>query len=94
MRAIKSLKICTLIGSFLLKANKDLDEKVNTEELCFMTLKIDAEKLTLSFKNNMIILVNFNASSGKSENLQFDEVLLLSIAYKVSTEKIQKNNLS
>ena len=76
MRAVKSLKIRTLIGSFLLKANKDLDEKVNTEELCFMTLKIDAEKLTLNFKNNMIVLVNFNASSGKSENLHFDDVLL------------------
>ena len=79
---------------FLSKANKDLDGKVNTEELCFITLKIDAEKLTLSFKNNMMILVNFNASSGKSENFHFDDVLLLSIAYNVSTEKVQKNDLS
>ena len=38
------------------------------------------EKLALGFKNNMANLVNFNASSGKSENLHFD-VLLLSIAY-------------
>ena len=37
------------------------------------------EKLALGFKNDMN-LVNFNASSGKSENLHF-EVLLLSIAY-------------
>ena len=34
------------------------------------------EKLALGFKN----MINFNASSGKSENLHFD-VLLLSIAY-------------
>ena len=30
------------------------------------------EKLALGFKNDMINLVNFNASSGKSENLHFD----------------------
>ena len=53
-----------------------------------MTLKSDAkfeEKLTLGSKNDMRNLVNFNASSGKSENLHFD-VLLLSIAYKVSAK--------
>ena len=51
-----------------------------------MTLKSDAnfgEKLTLGSKNDLRNLVNFNASSGKSENLRFD-VLLLPIAYKVS----------
>ena len=41
------------------------------------------EKLTLGSKNDMMNLVNFNASSGKSGNLHFD-VLLLPIAYKVS----------
>ena len=49
-----------------------------------MTLKSDAkfeEKLTLSSKNDMRNLVNFN-------------VLLLSIAYKVSAKKVQKNYLS
>ena len=49
-----------------------------------MTLESDAkfeEKLALGFKNDMTNLVNFNASSGKSKNLQSD-VLLLSIAYK------------
>ena len=51
------------------------------------------EKLTLVSKNDMRNLVNFNANSGKSENLHFD-VLLLSIAYKVSAEKVQKNYLS
>ena len=68
----------------------------STEELCLMKLKSDAkfeEKLTLGSKNDMRNLVNFNASSGKSENLHFD-VLLLSIAYKVSAKKVQKNYLS
>ena len=48
-----------------------------------MRVKSDAkfeEKLALAFKNDMMNLVNFNASSGKSENLHF-EVLLLSIVY-------------
>ena len=52
------------------------------------------EKLTLGSKNYMRNLVNFNASKGKSENLHFDVVLLLSIAYKVSAKKVQKNYLS
>ena len=48
-----------------------------------MTVESDAkfeEKLALGFENGMTNLVNFNASSGKSENLHFD-VLHLSIAY-------------
>ena len=50
-----------------------------------MTPKSDAkfeEKTTLGSKNDMTNLVNFNLSSGKSENLHFT-VLLLSIAYFV-----------
>ena len=61
-----------------------------------MTLKSDAkveEKLTLGSKNNMRNLVDLNASSGKSKNLHFDG-LLLSITYKVSVKKVQKNYLS
>ena len=60
-----------------------------------MTLKSGAkfeEILTLAFKNDIRNLVNFNASSSKSENLHFD-VLLLSTAYKVSPKKVQKNYL-
>ena len=34
------------------------------------------EKLTLGSKNDMRYLVNFNASSGKSENLHVDVPLL------------------
>ena len=59
-----------------------------------MTLKSDAkveEKLSLSSKNDMRNLVSFNGSSGKSENLHFD-VLLLSIGYK-ATKKLQKSYL-
>ena len=41
------------------------------------------EKLTHGSKNDMRNLVNFNVTSGKSENLHFD-VLLFSIAYKIS----------
>ena len=61
-----------------------------------MTLQSEVkfeEKLTLGSTNYMRDLVNFNVSSGKSENLHFD-VLLLSIAYKVSAKKVQKNYLS
>ena len=61
-----------------------------------MTLKSDAkfeEKLTLGSKNSIRNLVNSNASSDKSKNLQFD-VLFLPIAYKVSAKKVQKNDLS
>ena len=60
-----------------------------------MTLENDTrfeEKLAHGFKNNMTNLVNFNASSGKSENLHFD-MLLLSIAFKVSGKKVQKSYL-
>ena len=44
-----------------------------------MTLKSDVNfegKLTLGSKNDMRNLVNFNASSDKSENFHFDRLLL------------------
>ena len=61
-----------------------------------MTLMSDAkfeEKLAFGCKNDFTNLVNFNTSSGKSENLHF-EVLFLSIAHKVSAKKVQKSYLS
>ena len=61
-----------------------------------MTLESDTkfgENLASGFKNDMKILVNFNASSGKFESLYFD-VILLSIAYKISAKKVQKSYLS
>ena len=51
------------------------------------------EKLVLGCKNNMTNLANFNTSSGKSQNLHFD-VLLLPTAYKVSAKKVQNSSLS
>ena len=51
------------------------------------------ENLTLGSKNEIRNLVNFNVASGKPESLQFD-VLLFSIAYKVSAKKLQKIYLS
>ena len=62
-----------------------------------MILKSDAkfeEKLTFGSNNDMRNLVNFNVRKGKSENLHLDVVLLLSIAYKVSAQNVQKNYLS
>ena len=61
-----------------------------------MTLKSDAilkEKLADGLKNDTRNLVNFHGNSRKSENLHSDG-LLLSIAYKVSAKKVQKNYLS
>ena len=58
-----------------------------------MTLKSYAKfegKRTLGSKNDVRNLVNFNRNNSKSENFHFD-VLLLSIAYKVSAKKVQKN---
>ena len=60
-----------------------------------MKLKGDAkfeEKLALSSKNDLTNLVNFNMSSGKSKYLHVN-VLLLLIAYKVSTEGLSVTTL-
>ena len=49
-----------------------------------MKLKSDAKfekKVTLGSKNDMRNLVNFDASSGKSENWHFDVLLLSKIYY-------------
>ena len=49
-----------------------------------MTLTSDAkfeENMTLVSKNDMRNLVNFNASSGKPENLHFDMLLLSKVYY-------------
>ena len=59
-----------------------------------MTEESDAkfeEKLGLGFKIDMTNLVNFDASSGKSENLHFD-VLLLSVAYIFSYTFSEKSS--
>ena len=51
----------------------------NFRELCVMTLKGVAKfkgRLTSGLKNDIRNLVNFHASSRKSENLHFHQVLL------------------
>ena len=48
------------------------------------------ENLTGSLKNDIRNLVNFHASSCNSENVHFDG-LVLSKAYKVLDEKVQKS---
>ena len=61
-----------------------------------MTLKSDAQfkgKLTRGLKNDIKNLVNFHASSRKSENLYFDRLVLFK-AYKVLDKKVQKNYVS
>ena len=61
-----------------------------------MTLKSNAkleEKLSFGSKNDMRILLNFNVSSSKSENLDFDVLLLFTVC-KVLAEKVQKSYFS
>ena len=61
-----------------------------------MTLKSDAKfkgNLTRALKNDIRNLVNFHASSRKSEKLQLDW-LFLSKAYKDLEEKLQKSYVS
>ena len=80
----------------LLSIAYEVAAKKSREMLCLMTVKSDAkfeEKLNLGSKNDMRNLLSFAANSGKSENLQFD-MLLLSIACKVSAKKEQKDHLS
>ena len=87
---LKSLKYCTLMGSFCPKYI--MFQLV----LCIMALKGDAKfkgKLTCGLKNDKMNLVNFHTASWMSENLYFDG-LLLSKAYKVLDEKVQKRYVS
>ena len=61
-----------------------------------MTLKDDAKfkgKLTRGLKNGIRNMVNFHASSRKSENLHVNG-LIFSKGYKVLDEKIQKSYVS
>ena len=63
-----------------------------SKELCVMALKGNAklkEKLTRGVKNDIRNLVNFYASSRKSENLHFYG-FPLSKAYKVLDQKVQE----
>ena len=88
MWAVASLKICTLM-CYLSIAYKVSAKKVHQSYL--MALKSDPnfeEKLTFCLKNDVRNLVNFNASSGKSENLHFHGLCLLK-ACNVWNKKMQ-----
>ena len=50
-------------------------------------------KLTCGLKNDIRNLVNFHVGSRKSDNLHFDG-FLLSKAYKILDEKVQKSYVS
>ena len=79
IRTVKTLKSCTLIGCF-----------------CVMRLKGDVKfkgKSTRGLKNGISNLVNFHASSQKSQNLPFDG-LLLSNECKVLDGEVQKSYVS
>ena len=47
-------------------------------------------KLTCDLKNDIRNLINFHASSRKSENVHFDRILLVK-AYKKLDAKVQKS---
>ena len=82
-------------GLFLSKAYTVSVRKIS-EELCVMTLKGVAKfqrKLTCGLKNDIRNLVDFHASSWKSENLHFDWIRL-SKAHKYLDEKLQKRYVS
>ena len=65
-------------GLLLPKAYKDLDQKVQTSYVLWhrRVMKRFKKGLTFGSKNDMKNLVNFNASSGKSENIIFGVLFL------------------
>ena len=90
-------------GFLLLKAYKVLDKtsppwkkKKNLSKKLKKVISHDIgewckvwRKTDLGFKNDMTNFVNFNADSGKSENVHFD-MPLLSVAFKVSPKKYRR----
>ena len=87
----KSLKNCALMGSFCPK--HIMFQSANFRGIMCHDTQGDVKfegKLTCGLKNDIRNLVNFHASSRKSENLHFDQILL-SKAYKYLDEKIQKS---
>ena len=93
IRAPKSLKDFTLIGSF---CPKHMFQLQNFIELCVITLKCVAKfggKLTCGLKNDIRSFFNFHMSSQKSETLHFNQILLFK-TYKDLDEKVQKSYVS
>ena len=88
IRALKCPKNYTLMGSFCRKHMFQLENFKgimyhDTEGWC-------KGKLICGLKEDIRNLVNFHASSRKSENLHFDRILL-SKAYKDLDEKVHKS---
>ena len=77
MRAVANLKNCTLMCYFC-QWHAKFQLKKHRRIISHDTEKIPnfEEKLTFCLENDMRNLVNFNASSGKSENVHFDGLLL------------------
>ena len=90
-RAPKSLKNCTFMGTF---CSKHIMFQLEIfKELCVMTMNGVTKfkgKLTCGLKNDIRNLINFHASSRKSENVHFDRILLVK-AYKKLDAKVQKS---
>ena len=91
---LESLKVCTLMGSFWPKYTM-FELKYYRVLLCYYTEGWTNiyRKTDCWLENDIRNLVDFHASSYKSENLHFDR-LVLSKAYKVLYEKVQKNYVS
>ena len=88
IRALKYLKVCTLMGSFCPK-NVMFQLENFSWIMCHDTEGWCKGKLTHGLKNDIRNLINFHVSSRKSENLHFDWIFL-SKAYNDLDEKIQK----
>ena len=77
---IRALKVWKIVHWWdLLSKGYNISARKISEELCVMALKGDAKlkrKLTCGLKNDIRNLVNFHASSRKSENLHFHGLLL------------------
>ena len=94
-RALGSLKNLHFNGMLLTKVC-NVWAKRRTEELCLMALKIDAKfegKLTCAFKNDMRNLANFHQSTWKSQNWDFDGILLSKVE-NVWAENLQGSYVS
>ena len=92
IRAPKSLKKMYIDGFFLSKAYNVSVRKFQRSYVSWHWRVLQG-KLTCGLKNGIMNLVNFHASSRKSENLHFNQILL-SKAYKDLDEKAQKSYVS
>ena len=77
MLAVKSLKVCTIMCSFGQQHIKFQPKKYR-RVISYDTKTYPGfeDKLTFCLKNDMKNLMNFDMSSGKSKNSNFDGMLL------------------